>query len=83
MTWKITIKTSQETIQEEVDSLSNIQKKLHGKIQCIKAETQLSLHENDVLFFNGYQTWTYNKELHTNDRQKGIHHIPAFLLKKA
>ena len=82
MTWKITIKTSQETIQEEVDSLSNIQKELHGKIQCIKAETQLSLHENDVLFFNGYQTWTYNKELHTNDRQKGIHHIPTFLLKK-
>ena len=33
MTWKIAIKTSQETIQEEVDSLSNIQKELHGKIQ--------------------------------------------------
>lgn len=55
MTWKLTIKVDQETIQEEVDSLCNLQRELHGKIQCIKAETQLSLDENDVLFFNGYQ----------------------------
>lgn len=39
MTWKLIIKVDQETIQEEVDSLCNLQRELHGKIQCIKAET--------------------------------------------
>lgn len=82
MKWKLTVKVDQEMIQEEVDSLSRLQRELHGKIQCIKAETQLDLDKNDVLFFNGYQTWTYNKELQICDKQKGVDHIPSFLLNK-
>ena len=74
MKWKLTVKVDQEMIQEEVDSLSILQRELHGKIQCIKAETQLDLDKNDVLFFNGYQTWTYNKEMQIRDKQKGVNH---------
>lgn len=82
MKWKLTVKVDQKMIQEEVDSLSRLQRELHGKIQCIKAETQLDLDKNDVLFFNGYQTWTYNKELQICDKQKGVDHIPSFFKNK-
>lgn len=47
MKWKLTVKVDQKMIQEEVDSLSKLQRELHGKIQCIKAETQLDLDKNE------------------------------------
>lgn len=53
-----------------------------GVIQKIVALIPLKMEENERLFMNGYQTWTYCPEYRRNDKIRGVSHIPKFLTDK-
>lgn len=53
-----------------------------GVIQKITALIPLKMEENERLFMNGYQTWTYCPEYKRNDKIRGVSHIPQFLTSK-
>ena len=53
-----------------------------GTIKSIRAELPLTMKEDERLFMNGYQTWTYSPELDGNGKLRGTDHIPSFLLKR-
>lgn len=83
MQWKVTVKTDTETRTETIQSTSAIthmQCDIQGTMQSVTASTRLDVSKEDVLFFNGYQTWSYCKEVHSNGYQKGLQHIPQKLL---
>ena len=53
-----------------------------GTIKSIRAELPWAMKEDEVLFMNGYQTWTYSPELDRNGKLRGTDHIPSFLLRR-
>ena len=53
-----------------------------GTIRKITAVMPLKMGEDERLFMNGYQTWTYCPEYKKRDRIRGISHIPKFLTDK-
>ncbi len=53
-----------------------------GKIISIKSRLLWRIAEDEVIFMNGYQTWSYSPELGRNGKLRGTDHIPSFLLKK-
>lgn len=53
-----------------------------GTLKNIKAEVPWKMAEDERLFMNGYQTWTYSPELDRNGKLRGTDHIPGFLRKK-
>lgn len=61
---------------------------LHINPQCeitfknVSATMSYNFSQEDILFLNGYQSWTDSHELTVKDKMKGINHIPKFLLKK-
>lgn len=80
MTWKIQIQTDAQTIEYTTDTLQNITEEIHGTVQSIKATTSLEVATTDYLFLNGYQTWTYNKEMKVTDSLRGLQHVPQKLI---
>ena len=53
-----------------------------GKIKSIRAELPWAMKEDERLFMNGYQTWTYSPELEKNGKLRGTDRLPSFLLKR-
>ena len=53
-----------------------------GTLKNVKAELPWTMAEEERLFMNGYQTWTYSPELNRNGKLRGTDHIPAPLRKK-
>ncbi len=53
-----------------------------GTVISIKAELPWRMAEDEVLFMNGYQTWTYSPELGRSGKLRGTDSIPSFLLKR-
>ncbi len=53
-----------------------------GTIKSIKAELEWKMDDDEVLFMNGYQTWTYSPELKKDGKLRGTDHIPSLLKKK-
>ena len=53
-----------------------------GKLKTVKAELPWTMAEDEKLFMNGYQTWTYSPELNRDGKLRGTGHIPAPLRKK-
>ncbi len=53
-----------------------------GTVKSIKAEMKWKMDEDELVFMNGYQTWTYSPELRKDDKLRGTDSIPSFLLKR-
>ncbi len=53
-----------------------------GVIGKITAVIPHEMTEDERLFMNGYQTWTYCPEYKKSDRQRGVSHLPKFLVDK-
>lgn len=53
-----------------------------GTIQKITAALPWEMGEDERLFMNGYQTWTYCPEYRKRDKIRGLGHVPKFLLNK-
>lgn len=53
-----------------------------GTLKAVRAEMPWTMEEDERLFMNGYQTWTYSPELDRNGKLRGTDHIPGFLRKK-
>lgn len=52
-----------------------------GKIKSVTAELPLTVTEDEKIFINGFQTWTYCPELNGNDKIRGLTHLPRFLIR--
>ncbi len=53
-----------------------------GVIGKITAVLPREMAEDERLFMNGYQTWTYCPEYKKHDRQRGLSHLPEFIVDK-
>lgn len=51
-------------------------------IKKITAAFPLNMENNERLFMNGYQTWTYCPEYKKDGKIRGVSHIPKFLTDK-
>lgn len=53
-----------------------------GILKSVTARLEFPLAPTEKAFFNGYQSWTWCPEVGFKDRQRGVKHIPGFLMKK-
>ena len=53
-----------------------------GVLRSVRAVMALDMAEDEKVFMNGYQTWTYCPERGKWDRQRGLNGAPADLVKK-
>ena len=53
-----------------------------GIIKKISADIQYKMEDDEHLFMNGYQTWTYCPEYKKTDKIRGLDHLPKFLIDK-
>ena len=53
-----------------------------GKLENAKALIPLSVREDEMIFMNGYQTWTYCPEYTVKDKIRGLHGLPKFGVRK-
>lgn len=53
-----------------------------GVLRSVRAVMALDMAEDEKVFMNGYQTWTYCPEQGKWDRQRGLNGAPAELVKK-
>ncbi len=53
-----------------------------GTIKKITAALPHTMREDERLFMNGYQTWTYCPEYGKWDKQRGVSHLPKFMVNK-
>lgn len=53
-----------------------------GVIRSVTARMSYSLAKKERAFFNGYQSWTWCREVGPKDRQLGVDHIPPKLMDK-
>lgn len=53
-----------------------------GTMKTVRAALPWKMAEDERLFMNGYQTWTYSPELNRNGKLRGTDYIPGFLRKK-
>lgn len=48
----------------------------------VRAELPIAMKDSERVFLNGYQTWTYCPEYTKQDRIRGMHGIPQFMINK-
>ncbi len=51
-----------------------------GKILSAKVFAPWGVKEDEKIFINGYQTWTYCPEYSINSKIRGLHRVPKFLI---
>ncbi len=52
------------------------------KIISIEAKGEYTMEDDEVVFMNGYQTWSSCRELRKNERMRGIDHLPKAIIDK-
>lgn len=72
----------QITTLTEVDKTS-VSVKALKPLTLISAEDSffLTTDKNDLVFLNGYQSWTDTKEFYVKEKEKDVSKIPSFLVK--
>jgi alpha-galactosidase len=53
-----------------------------GVLQSVTAEIPVALSDQERVFLNGYQTWTYCPEYGKTDKIRGLHGVPKALVRK-
>lgn len=53
-----------------------------GVIKKVTAVLPLEMGDDERLFMNGYQTWTYCPEYKKRDKIRGLAHLPQFIIDK-
>ncbi len=53
-----------------------------GTVQSVTASLPWKMGEEERLFMNGYQTWTYCPEYKKWDKHRGLNHVPKFIVNK-
>ena len=60
---------------------------LHVRIPCVASEIEsiladihLEIDDDEKIFMNGYQTWTACPEYTKNDKIRGLHGLPKFMI---
>ena len=67
---------------EELNEILHLRIDLpEGKILLAKAEISLSCSQEDRIFMNGFQSWSYCPEYRPTDRIRGLKHLPKLLVR--
>ncbi|MBQ4425005.1 MAG: alpha-galactosidase [Lachnospiraceae bacterium] len=53
-----------------------------GRFESVKAEIPLVVKEDELIFMNGYQTWTYCPEYRVTDKIRGLNGLPKAGVRK-
>ena len=53
-----------------------------GKLKEVRAVLPVTMEDDEKVFMNGYQTWTHCPEYGKQDRIRGLHGIPKFIVDK-
>ena len=87
--WKITLfdNGSEKTLSGSAeipknDSLPIVCDVPNGKLKSVRGAIKLSVNDDEKIFMNGYQTWTNCPEYGKNDRIRGLHGVPKFIVNK-
>ena len=87
--WKIETETDTEIVNfagiSEIpknDSLNIVCDIPQGKLKSVKASLDLYVSDDEKIFMNGYQTWTNCPEYNKNDKIRGLHGVPKFVVDK-
>lgn len=65
-------------IKEGVNSITlSLQDEI---IEKIEATGRYTMEKDEVVFMNGYQTWTSCRELTSQERMRGVDHLPKILV---
>ena len=54
----------------------------NAEIDYVSAEMHLNVEDEEKIFMNGFQTWTYCPEFSTEDKIRGVQGLPKFLVRK-
>ena len=86
MEFKLNIKTNKQnhsetiTIKEGENHLTHL---LDNEIiESVLLVSNYHMKDDEVIFMNGYQTWTYCKEYRKDEKMRGLNHLPQFLIDK-
>ncbi len=52
-----------------------------GKLESVRAELRVELGEDEKIFMNGYQTWTYSPEYGRRGFTKGVGPLPELMVR--
>ena len=67
---------------EELDSELHLRIDLpEGNILSAEAELSLSCSQEDRIFMNGFQSWSYCPEYRPRDKIRGLKHLPKLLVR--
>ena len=83
--WKIEyieggIEKSEEGIAE-LDHILHISKKFDdATIKNIEGTIRIEIDDSLRFFLNGYQTWTYSKEMNRRGRERGLRGTPSAII---
>ena len=53
-----------------------------GTLQSVTAELPLIVSQDEKIFMNGYQTWTYCPEYRADSRIRGLHGLPKAIIRR-
>ena len=60
----------------------HLSKPLHNAIiKSVEGIIDVNISDDDRFFLNGYQTWTYSKEMDRNGKERGLRGIPSPIVK--
>lgn len=89
LNWQVSVKTKEITktlsgneAVPKKGTMNVVCKVPRGKLRSVKAALELSVGDGEMIFMNGYQTWTNCPEYSKNDKIRGLNGVPKFLIEK-
>lgn len=85
LSWCVKLKDNDTNFSGSVNAENIVRVCPHipaGEIERVTAVIPHKMTDEERLFMNGYQTWTYSPEYGKNDRQRGLSHLPKALVDK-
>ena len=65
------------------EGINNVVVPLNNEvIESVIATTNYEMENDEVVFMNGYQTWTYCCELSNKEKMRGLDHLPKAIINK-
>lgn len=85
MSLQYTLHTNHQTYtgQTSLKSLTSISIPLHNEtILSTSMQTTRPLKEDEKVYLNGFQSWSWSKPYTKNDKEVALHHVPKSMMKK-
>ena len=86
MEFKLRIKTNKQNFEDTItikEGENHITHHLDDEIiDTVSLVGNYSMSDDEVIFMNGYQTWTTSKEMRKDEKMRGLNNLPRFIIDK-